>query len=149
MKIGELAQRTNLAPSRIRFYEASGLIAAQRHANGYRHYPAHAVHTLEIILNAQRAGFTLEEIRRFLPDNNEAGWKHDEILSSLQRKVAEIETMQERLTQNKTRLLEIIANIENRPEGMGCDGNAERVLAQMREGRCGEGEQPDLVSVNR
>ncbi|MEN0105958.1 MAG: MerR family DNA-binding transcriptional regulator, partial [Pseudomonas sp.] len=48
MKIGELAQRTNLAPSRIRFYEASGLIAAQRHANGYRHYPTHAVNTLEI-----------------------------------------------------------------------------------------------------
>ncbi|GLK88003.1 MerR family transcriptional regulator [Pseudomonas turukhanskensis] len=138
MKIGELAQRTNLAPSRIRFYEASGLIAAQRHANGYRHYPAHAVHTLEIILNAQRAGFSLEEIRRFLPDNNEAGWKHDEILGSLQRKVAEIEAMQERLAQNKARLLEIITNIENRPEGMGCDGNAERVLAQMREGTCSE-----------
>ena len=28
MKIGELARRTGLAPSRIRFYEASGLIAA-------------------------------------------------------------------------------------------------------------------------
>ncbi|MEN0108691.1 MAG: MerR family DNA-binding protein, partial [Pseudomonas sp.] len=98
--------------------------------------------TLEIIINAQRAGFSLEEIRRFLPDNNQAGWNHDEILTSLQRKVAEIDVMQERLAQNKARLLEIIGNIENRPEGMGCDGNAERVLAQMREGRCGEAEEP-------
>ncbi len=140
MKIGELAQRTNLAPSRIRFYEASGLISAQRHANGYRHYPAHAEHTLAIILNAQRAGFSLEEIRRFLPGNNPQGWQHDEVLSTLQHKVDEIDAMQQRLAQNKARLLEIIATIENKPEGMGCDGNAERVLAQMRQGRCGEQE---------
>jgi len=37
MKIGELAERTGLAPSKIRFYEAHGLIApVQRRANGYR-----------------------------------------------------------------------------------------------------------------
>ena len=46
MKIGELARRTGLAPSRIRFYEASGLIAAQRQSNGYRDYPAEAEQTL-------------------------------------------------------------------------------------------------------
>ena len=136
MKIGELAQRTRLAPSRIRFYEASGLIAAQRQANGYRSYPAHTVHTLEIILNAQQAGFSLEEIRRFLPDNNSAGWVHDELLSSLQRKVTEIEAMQERLAQNKAQLLGVIASIEAKPEGMGCEGNAQRVLADIRGGSC-------------
>ncbi len=136
MKIGELAQRTQLAPSRIRYYEASGLIAAQRHANGYRHYPAHTVSTLEIILNAQRAGFSLEEIRRFLPDNNPQGLDHGEILVSLRRKVVEIEAMQQRLAQNKARLLAIIGDIENRPEGMGCGDNAERVLENMREGKC-------------
>ena len=138
MKIGELAQRTNLAPSRIRFYEASGLISAQRHANGYRHYPAHAEHTLAIILNAQRAGSSLEDIRRFLPDNNPQGWQHDEVLSTLQRKVEEIDAMQQRLTQNKTQLLEIVATIKNKPEGMGCEGNAQRVLAQMRDASCPE-----------
>lgn len=135
MKIGELAQRTNLAPSRIRFYEASGLIAAQRHANGYRHYSPQTVTTLEIILNAQQAGFSLDEIRRLLPENNQPGWNHEEILGSLHRKVAEIELMQERLAQNKARLVEIITQIENKPEGMGCDSNAERVMTQMREGR--------------
>jgi hypothetical protein len=37
MKIGELAERTGLAPSKIRFYEAHGLIApVQRQANGIR-----------------------------------------------------------------------------------------------------------------
>ncbi|EIY2514690.1 TPA: MerR family DNA-binding transcriptional regulator, partial [Pseudomonas aeruginosa] len=43
MKIGELAKLTGLATSRIRFYEASGLIRSQRKANGYRDYAADTV----------------------------------------------------------------------------------------------------------
>lgn len=139
MKIGELAQRTQLTPSRIRFYEASGLIAAQRQANGYRSYPAQTVQILEIIINAQRAGFSLEEIRRFLPDNKTEGWAHDELLPGLQRKVQEIEAMQARLAANREQLLAIIYEIENKPEGMGCAGNAQRVMEQIREKRTDAG----------
>jgi len=37
MKIGELARRSRLTASRIRFYEAKGLLnAVSRKANGYR-----------------------------------------------------------------------------------------------------------------
>ena len=134
MKIGELASRTGLAASRIRFYEASGLISAQRQANGYRHYPEQVVQTLGIISCAQQAGFSLEEIRRLLPDANTEGWAHEQLLGSLQRKVGEIEAMQQRLAQNKTQLLTIIASIESKPEGMPCTENAERVMAQLRGG---------------
>ncbi|HUE92530.1 MerR family transcriptional regulator [Pseudomonas sp.] len=133
MKIGELATRSGLAASRIRFYEASGLINAQRQANGYRAYPEQALHTLGIISCAQQAGFSLEEIRRLLPDANRQGGAHDEMLSSLQRKIAEIEVMQQRLAQNKAQLLNIIATIESKPEGMACSDNAERVLANLRD----------------
>jgi len=133
MKIGELATRSGLAASRIRFYEASGLINAQRQANGYREYPEQAVQTLGIISCAQQAGFSLDEIRRLLPDaNRQQGWAHDEMLASLQRKVGEIEVMQQRLVQNKAQLLAIIATIEGKPEGMPCTENAERVLANLR-----------------
>lgn len=133
MKIGELATRSGLAASRIRFYEASGLINAQRQANGYREYPEQAVQTLSIISCAQQAGFSLDEIRRLLPDaNRQQGWAHDEMLASLQRKVGEIEAMQQRLMQNKAQLLAIIATIEGKPEGMPCTENAERVLANLR-----------------
>ena len=39
LRIGELAQRTGLAPSRIRFYERIGLLqTVERQANGYRSY---------------------------------------------------------------------------------------------------------------
>ena len=134
MKIGELASRTGLAASRIRFYEASGLISAQRQANGYRRYPEQAVQTLGIISCAQQAGFNLDEIRRLLPQGDSQGLAHAELLASLQRKVGEIEVMQQRLAQNKAQLLGIIASIESKPEGMPCAENAERVMAQLRGG---------------
>lgn len=132
MKIGELATRSGLAASRIRFYEASGLITAQRQANGYRSYTEQTLQTLGIISCAQQAGFSLEEIRRLLPDANPQGWAHAQMLDSLQRKVGEIEAMQQRLAQNKAQLLTIIATIESKPEGMPCTENAERVLANLR-----------------
>ena len=134
MKIGELATRSGLAASRIRFYEASGLISAQRQANGYRRYPEQAVQTLGIISCAQQAGFSLDEIRRLLPQGDSQGLAHAELLASLQRKVGEIEAMQQRLAQNKAQLLGIIASIESKPEGMPCAENAERVMAQLRGG---------------
>ncbi|MGI0994906.1 MerR family DNA-binding transcriptional regulator, partial [Pseudomonas aeruginosa] len=55
MKIGELAKLTGLATSRIRFYEASGLIRSQRKANGYRDYAADTVWILELVTGAPRA----------------------------------------------------------------------------------------------
>jgi hypothetical protein len=36
------------------------------------------------------------------------------------------------LLENKAQLLTIIATIENKPEGMPCSENAERVLANLR-----------------
>lgn len=132
MKIGELAKRSGLAPSRIRFYESSGLIAAQRQANGYRDYPEQVVQTLDIVASAQQAGFSLEEIRSMLPDAGQRGWSHESLLASLQRKVGEIETMQERLAQNRMKLLAVIDSLNNRPEGVACTENAEQVLAQIR-----------------
>ncbi|MEX6504174.1 MerR family transcriptional regulator [Pseudomonas zhanjiangensis] len=133
MKIGELAKRSGLPPSRLRFYEASGLIGGvRRQANGYRDYPPQTLQTLEIIGCAQQAGFSLEQIRRLLPDPDQQHWAHDELLASLRAKVAEIETLQQRLGQNKTQLLAIIASIEDKPDGMHCTANAERVLAQMK-----------------
>ncbi|EOQ78953.1 transcriptional regulator [Pseudomonas aeruginosa VRFPA02] len=90
MKIGELAKLTGLATSRIRFYEASGLIRSQRKANGYRDYAADTVWILELVTGAQGAGFSLEEIARLLPSGDGA-WQHGELLEGLRRKVAEIE----------------------------------------------------------
>lgn len=132
MKIGELAQRTGLAPSRIRFYERIGLLkAVERQANGYRSYPADAVLVLRLIATAQQAGFSLDELRALLPGDL-ARWDHDTLIGTLRRKVEDIDALLERLAQNKAQLVDLMAQIEARPRDMDCAANARRVLSGMR-----------------
>ncbi|SMQ58542.1 transcriptional regulator, MerR family [Devosia lucknowensis] len=69
MRIGELARRTGLSVSRIRFYEAQGLISPpSRERNGYRSYADGAVARLVFIDRARLLGFSLAEIGGELPD---------------------------------------------------------------------------------
>lgn len=145
MKIGELAKRTGLAPSRIRFYESAGLLhAVARQANGYRDYPPEMVSTLEIIDTARRAGFSLEQIRHLLPVGD-GSWDHGGLLEALKAKVAEIDALQERLGQDRAQLLLAIEGIEDRPEGITCADNRERVLGRLR----GQGVVSSRKSVRR
>ena len=138
MRIGELAKISGLAASRIRFYEASGLIqSVERKSNGYRDYTPGTEAVLEIIKGAQAAGFSLEEIRQLMP-RSAGGWQHDELLSGLKHKVEEIEVLQQRLAQNKAQLLNVIKGIEGKPEGMACAENAQMLINRLRE----EGRSP-------
>ncbi|MBK3431517.1 MerR family transcriptional regulator [Pseudomonas fluorescens] len=133
MRIGELAKISGLAPSRIRFYEASGLIkSVERKANGYRDYAPDTEWVLEIITGAQAAGFSLEEIRQLMPMNTN-GWQHEELLRGLKHKVEEIEVLQQRLARNKAQLLLVIKGIEGKPEGMACADNAQLLINRLRE----------------
>ncbi|WP_036129073.1 MerR family transcriptional regulator [Marinobacter nitratireducens] len=131
MKIGELADISGLAPSRIRFYERIGLLrTVDRQANGYRSYPPEAVTMLKLITTAQQAGFTLEELTALLPSNIE-NWDHGSLLDTLKQKVRDIEEVQKRLAESKSQLLEVLAEIENKPSDMDCADNAKRVLSQF------------------
>jgi DNA-binding transcriptional MerR regulator len=68
MKIGEVAARSGVSRSRIRFYEKQGLLpAASRRENGYRDYSEAVVRTLEFIVRAQELGFSLKEIGAAIP----------------------------------------------------------------------------------
>ncbi|WP_434632837.1 MerR family transcriptional regulator [Chromobacterium sp. CV08] len=133
MRIGELAKRSGLTASRIRFYEANGLIqAVERRANGYRDYGPEALWILEIITGAQRAGFSLDEIRHLLPVAPNA-WRHEALLDGLKDKVAEIERLQTRLEQSRAQLLLAIDSIENGPGGLACADRAQWVLDRLRD----------------
>jgi len=132
MKIGELAARTGLAPSRIRFYERIGLLkAVGRQANGYRSYADDAVLKLKLITTGQRVGFSLNELRALLPSDLD-NWAHGDLLDTLRRKVQDIEALQAQLTQNKAHLIDLMAQIEAKPQDMDCAANARRVLSDMR-----------------
>lgn len=131
MKIGDLAKATGLTPSRIRFYEAEGLITPPpRQSNGYRNYSPEMPGILKIIDSAQRAGFSLEQIRQFLP-HGQGSWDHEELRHILTARVAEIERLQQQLAQNKADLLMLIANIENRPDGISCEANLQRLVGLL------------------
>src|SRR3954467_14897279 len=61
--IGELAARTGVATSALRFYEERGLIHAARNLSGHRRYARAVARRVAFIVFAQRVGLTLEEIR--------------------------------------------------------------------------------------
>ena len=118
-------------PSSTVRLERSGLIdAVERNANGYREYTAEAVVTLDIITEAQKAGFSLQEIRSLLP-TKQGTWQQDKLLGVLKKKVADIESLRERLAQSRAQLLGIIKTIETSPEGLSCEDNRKRVLNRI------------------
>lgn len=117
MNIGELADRTGLSHSRIRFYEREGLLTnVDRGPNGYRQYPPEAVGVLNLIKMAQEVGFSLEEIRALLPPDLSQG-THKALLDTLRRRVKTIEAFQARLEQTKAGMISLIMTIESKPIG--------------------------------
>ena len=62
MTIGQVATRSGVARSALRFYEARGLIHAARDGSGYRRYPRATLRRVAFIVFAQRIGLTLDEI---------------------------------------------------------------------------------------
>lgn len=63
LSIGEVASRTGLSVSAIRYYDDQGLVAARRTPGGKRMFIRSDIRRLSFILIAQKMGFSLEEIR--------------------------------------------------------------------------------------
>ncbi|MGV9305265.1 MerR family DNA-binding protein [Nonomuraea sp. NPDC003727] len=66
LDIGEVAQRSGLAASALRFYERKGLIRATGRNGLRRAYEPDTLHRLALIACARSAGFSLGEIGRLL-----------------------------------------------------------------------------------
>jgi MerR family transcriptional regulator, redox-sensitive transcriptional activator SoxR len=62
LTIGEVARRSGVAASALRFYEERGLIASERAGSGHRRYPRPVLRRIAFIVFAQRIGLTLDEI---------------------------------------------------------------------------------------
>jgi MerR family redox-sensitive transcriptional activator SoxR len=106
MTIGALAERTGVAPSALRFYEAEGLIHANRSSGGQRRYARATVRRVSFVRVAQQVGLRLDEIREALaslPDNRTPNEKDWERLSRswtprLDAQIAMLERLRDRLT---------------------------------------------------
>jgi MerR family transcriptional regulator, copper efflux regulator len=66
LRISQLAERSGVPASTLRFYESAGLLPAGRTPAGYRVYNETAVERLEFIGTAKRLGLPLEEIADLL-----------------------------------------------------------------------------------
>ena len=62
LTIGEVARRSGVAASALRYYEDRGLIASERTGAAHRRYPRAVIRRVAFIVFAQRVGLTLEEI---------------------------------------------------------------------------------------
>lgn len=63
LSIGEVAKRTGIRTSALRYYEEAGVLPAAARVGGRRRYDADIVHRIDVLRFAQQAGFTLEEIK--------------------------------------------------------------------------------------
>lgn len=66
LTIGELARRTGLSVSAIRYYEERGLVDALRSKGNQRRFLRADIRRLSFILIAQQLGLSLEEIEQAL-----------------------------------------------------------------------------------
>ncbi|MDE0801776.1 MAG: redox-sensitive transcriptional activator SoxR [Acidimicrobiales bacterium] len=63
LAIGEVAARTGLAVSAVRYYESEGLIEAYRTGGNQRRFPRDTLRRIGFVRAAQRVGLSLDEIR--------------------------------------------------------------------------------------
>jgi MerR family redox-sensitive transcriptional activator SoxR len=103
--VGELAARSGVAVSALRFYESRGLLNAQRSAGNQRRYPRAALRRVAFIRAAQQVGIGLADIAdalRQLPDQrtpNRADWARlsRSWRARLDARIASLQALRDRL----------------------------------------------------
>jgi MerR family redox-sensitive transcriptional activator SoxR len=64
LTIGEVAARSGLRPSAIRYYESEGILPEPERVSGRRRYDPDVLHVLHAIGVARAAGFGIAELRQ-------------------------------------------------------------------------------------
>ncbi len=100
LSIGQLARRTGLAVSAIRYYETQGLIHPARNAGGQRRFLRSDIRRLSFVRIAQQFGFTLPKISALmagLPDGRTPTKRDWEKISRVFRTTldAQIQTLEQ------------------------------------------------------
>lgn len=103
--IGEMARRTGLSVSAIRFYEGKGLIEPVRTSGNQRRFLRSDIRRVSFILIVQKLGLSLEQISehlRALPKgrtpNSFDWWKiSEQIREDLDARIAQLERLRDNL----------------------------------------------------
>jgi len=96
MRVGELADRSGISASTLRYYEKLGLLRpASRNASGYREYTKETLDQLKLIQRAKELGFSLREIRALLV--RPRGASRESVLAAVTSKLTELERARKEL----------------------------------------------------
>jgi DNA-binding transcriptional MerR regulator len=87
--IGEMARRTGVATSALRYYERIGLLSPAGRSGRRRHYQQSSAERVALIRLCQDAGFTLAEIGQLLAATSRGRREWDRLA---ERKIAELDT---------------------------------------------------------
>ena len=97
--IGELARRTGVATSALRYYERVGLLSPAERIGQRRHYPPSSAERVALIRLCQDAGFTLAEIGRLLEGWSRAwGRLAERKIAELDARIADAQRAKELIT---------------------------------------------------
>jgi MerR family redox-sensitive transcriptional activator SoxR len=105
MIIGEVAQKTGVPASTLRYYESIGLIPAPPRISGRRHYDEGVLQRMAIIRVARQTGWTLDEIKELLHGMPEQATPSAQWRALATHKIEELDALIER-TQEMKRILE-------------------------------------------
>src|SRR6266545_7972895 len=107
LTISEVAKRSGVAASALRFYEDRDLISSERAGSGHRRYPRPVLRRIAFIVFAQRIGLTLSEIgaelARLPPEQvpTRRDWSRlsSKWTSRIEERIAELERLKLGLTE--------------------------------------------------
>lgn len=96
LSIGEVAERAGVNVSAIRFYERNGLLPKAERVSGQRRFGEETVQRLQVIGIAQRAGFTLDEVKALLTSTDRGAPAHEQLQALAARKLPELDALIDR-----------------------------------------------------
>jgi len=149
--IRELAERYDVTPRTLRFYEQKGLLAPRRRG-ATRLYTASDRARLALILRGRRVGFSLEDIRDMLDIEQLDSRSHDQMqraLSRFRERIAVLEQQRDDIEHALTELTAGCAWLEERladrepPEDIKRRAAAFEALAAARLNQWSEAQPPD------
>ncbi len=97
LSIGEVARRSGVPVTTLRYYETIGLVPAPRRISGQRRYDAAVLDRLVVISVCRRVRFTLAETRELLDAMAGAGGVGGAWRALADRKLPEVDAMIEQL----------------------------------------------------
>lgn len=93
MTIGQVAKRSNLAASTIRFYEQARVLPKPRRFAGRRDYDASVLERLAVVQRAKACGFSLTDIRQLFHGFREGAPPSERWETLARRKIIELNEM--------------------------------------------------------